>query len=395
MVQKAVLVLADGSYFVGEAMGSQGSTTGEICFNTSMTGYQEILTDPSYSGQIVVMTYPEIGNYGVNPDDAESEKVQVAGFVVKNLCEHPSNWRLAINNGDSKSAVTLDKYLSDSGIPGLKGIDTRKLVRILREKGAQMGIIETGNYNINEVIARAEKLPSMAGQDLASKVTTNRQYDWVDSEHPINFNPMLPLDVKPLIAAFDFGIKSNILRKFKTLGAELRVVPADTTFEEIESLNPDGILLSNGPGDPEPVTYAQQTIKQLVNVYPVFGICLGHQLLCLALGGKTYKLKFGHRGANHPIKHLPTGTVAITSQNHGFAVRADSLNPAEVEITHINLNDNTVAGIRHRTLPLFSVQYHPEASPGPRDSQELFIDFIKSAGKFRQSKQTSIGAKTK
>jgi len=360
MIRKAVLVLADGSYFEGEAFGKAGSTGGEICFNTSMTGYQEILTDPSYSGQIVVMTYPEIGNYGINLEDIESKSVQVAGFVVKNLCENPSNWRCVKRDDGTEAVVTLGNYLNDNGIPALKGIDTRKLVRILRENGAQMGIIETGDYNIDDVISRAKKLPEMTGQDLAQKVTTREQYEWEEYEHPINFNPLIPLDGKPLIVVIDFGVKRNILRKLKTLGAKVKVVPANTTFVEIESWNPDGILLSNGPGDPEPVSYAQATIKKLASVYPIFGICLGHQLLCLALGGKTYKLKFGHRGANHPIKHLPSGTVAITSQNHGFAVVAKSLNPDEIEITHINLNDNTVAGIRHKTLPLFSVQYLSE-----------------------------------
>jgi carbamoyl-phosphate synthase small subunit len=381
--KKAILALEDGSYFEGIAFGAITESQGEVCFNTSMTGYQEILTDPSYSGQIVTMTYPEIGNYGVQDEDTESGKVQAAGFIVKNCCEHPSNWRSGSYQTEAPTESTLDDYLKRNGIPGLKGIDTRKLVRILRDKGSQNGILVTGDYELEDVLTRAKKVPSMTGQDLASKVTIDSPYNWDGIEHPVLFEAPNAAKTPFHVVTMDFGLKHNILRKLQSRGAKVTVVPSNTSSEDILKLKPDGVMLSNGPGDPEPVGYAIKTIQELVGQVPIFGICLGHQLLSIALGAKTYKLKFGHRGANHPIKNLQTGEVAITSQNHGFAVDADSVNTEEVEITHINLNDQTVAGIRHKVHPAFSVQYHPEASPGPQDSNDLFESFVKSAQQFQ------------
>ncbi|MBF0429898.1 MAG: glutamine-hydrolyzing carbamoyl-phosphate synthase small subunit [Fibrobacteria bacterium] len=377
---KAILALEDGTVFEGLSFGADNTCEGEVCFNTSMTGYQEILTDPSYSGQIVAMTYPEIGNYGVNITDIESNAIQASGFIVKNCSEWPSNYR----NGqgyDKENILTLSEYLRQNNIPGIKNIDTRKLVRILREKGALTGILATGTYNKEEIIQRAQKVPQMTGQDLATTVTTKEQYNWTEDEYDLCFKKLESMDVdskKPLIVTIDFGVKLNIMRKLHSLGATLITVPSTTSAKDIMALKPDGVMLSNGPGDPEPIKYAQETIVELIGKVPIFGICLGHQLLSLALGAKTFKLKFGHRGANHPIKNLETGEVAITSQNHGFAVDPGSIDTSILKITHINLNDNTVAGIRHKTLPVFSVQYHPEASPGPRDSEYLFVQFMKN-----------------
>ncbi len=386
MGEKALLALADGTYFEGKAFGYIGRAEGEVCFNTSMTGYQEILTDPSYSGQMVCMTYPEIGNYGVNPEDVESKKIHATGFIVKNACKTPSNYRNGIM-ADSKP-MTISDYLKREKIPGIEGIDTRKLVRVLRDKGSQPGILISGDYDKEKILAEVSKVPNMNGQNLAFKVTTDAQFDYSESESDIAFTPLNPLTEGARIAVMDFGAKNNILRKLTSLGAHCHVFPASASAEEIKAFNPDGVMLSNGPGDPEPCTQAIETIQELLPLYPIFGICLGHQLLSLALGGKTYKLKFGHRGANHPIKHLPTGTVAITSQNHGFAVSAESLEGKDVEITHINLNDNTVAGIKHKKYPAFSVQYHPEASPGPRDAENLFKEFIANVNEYMKQRET-------
>jgi len=381
---KAILALEDGSYFEGESFGAErdlasGAGGGEVCFNTSMTGYQEILTDPSYSGQIVALTYPEIGNYGINPEDVESKKIQVAGLVVRNCCEYPSNWRS--EDGKGKGPWPLGEYLKRSGIPGIQGVDTRRLTRILRDKGAQNGVIVTGDYDLNAVLARAKGVPSLSETDYVKMVTISGNEKWGEAEHALSFRPIPDNNPRYKIAAIDYGIKYNILRKLRTLGAEVVRVPAAATAEEVLALNPDGIFLSNGPGDPAQLDYAVDTIKSLLGVKPIFGICLGHQLLARSLGGKTFKLKFGHRGANHPVKDLRTGKVEITSQNHGFAVDPGSLDESQVEVTHINLNDRTVAGLSHRGLSAYSVQYHPEASPGPKDSHYLFEEFFEQIRK--------------
>jgi carbamoyl-phosphate synthase small subunit len=374
---KAILALEDGNYFEGESFGAERdfaatspNGVGEVCFNTSMTGYQEILTDPSYAGQIVTLTYPEIGNYGVNPEDVESKKIQAAGLVCKNVCEYPSNWR------GGAQPMTLSQYLKQAGIPGIMGIDTRRLVRILREKGAKNGIIVTGDYDLNAVLAKAKAVPSISDTDYVRQVTIAGREGWKGGEHVISYRPILDREERYTIAALDYGIKHNILRKLATQGAKVIRFPADAKAEDVLACNPDGVFLSNGPGDPALLDYAVDTIKGLLGKKPIFGICLGHQLLARALGGETFKLKFGHRGANHPVKDLRTGKVEITSQNHGFAVDPKSLDPRNVEVTHLNLNDNTVAGLRHKTLSAYSVQYHPEASPGPKDSHYLFEEFI-------------------
>ncbi len=369
---KAVLMLEDGTFFEGIGFGAQTHCQGEVCFNTSMTGYQEILTDPSYAGQIVTLTYPEIGNYGINLDDVESKGIQVRGLVVKNCCENPSNWR---GKSDGNRLQTLSQYLQHNNIPGIQGIDTRKLVRILREKGAMNGIIVVGEYDLTELRERVKKVPSLDETDFVAEVSVENQSDWEQIEHELCFRPMEDNGRELLIAAIDFGAKYNILRKLRSLGARVVRFPATATAADIKALNPDGVFLSNGPGDPAVLDYAVNTARDLFGYRPMFGICLGHQIIARALGGKTYKLKFGHRGANHPVQDLRTGKVEITSQNHGFAVDPDSLDKKTVEITHINLNDKTVAGLRHREFPVFSVQYHPEASPGPKDSHYLFEEF--------------------
>ena len=366
---KAVLALADGKFFVGKALGAVGEVTGEVVFNTSMTGYQEILTDPSYHGEIVTMTYPQIGNYGVNSEDVESRQPFLSGFVVKEACPFPSNFR---------SEMSLDEYLKKNNIIGIEGIDTRALVRHIRTAGAQTGIISSVDTDPVSLIAKAKAAPSIVGRDLVKEVTCAEPYSHTEEVWQLGegYKDSSGTDKPYKVVAYDFGIKRNILRNLTSAGCDVTVVPATTSPAEILKMNPDGVFLSNGPGDPEPLVYAQENIRQLLGQVPVFGICLGHQLLSIALGAKTYKLKFGHRGGNQPVLDHKRGQVEITSQNHGFAVDATSLNQDDVQVTHINLNDNTVEGIQHKSIPAFSVQYHPEASPGPHDAKYLFDRFI-------------------
>ncbi|HTX17636.1 MAG TPA: glutamine-hydrolyzing carbamoyl-phosphate synthase small subunit [Bacteroidota bacterium] len=369
----AKLALENGTVFTGVNFGAEGEITGEVVFNTSMTGYQEILTDPSYAGQIVTMTYPLIGNYGVNGDDIESSKPQVAGFIVREYFDVYSNWRAASSLGD---------WLKKHNIVAIQGIDTRMLTKMLRTLGALRGVLSTTDLDDASLVKKAKSSPEMTGLDLAKKVTCPAAYSWDEVDRtPYALPAKLPGARRNgdrfRVVVFDYGVKRNILRRLASYGCDLRVVPASFTAEEVLAMNPDGIFLSNGPGDPDAVKYAILNLKKLVGKKPIFGICLGHQLLALALGGKTYKLKFGHRGANHPVKNLGTQEIEITSQNHGFAVDWASMDPSKVELTHINLNDQTVEGFRHRELPLFCVQYHPEASPGPHDSDYLFANFIR------------------
>lgn len=356
---KAILALADGTVFEGDGFGSAGETLGEVVFNTSMTGYQEVLTDPSYKGQIVTMTYPLIGNYGCNEADVESTGPQVEGFVVREYSAYHSNWR---------SEWSLDTYLADHGIIGIQGIDTRALTRRLRVHGVMNGCLSTEDLDVESLVAKAKAWRGLVGWDLVKRVTCPSPYAWQSEGERRS-------EANYRVVALDFGIKYNILRQLTAHGCEVQVVPAETPVAEILASEPDGVFLSNGPGDPMPVDYAIRTIRELIGKKPMFGICLGHQLLGLALGGKTFKLKFGHRGANQPVKHFETDRVEITSQNHGFCVDIDSL-PNSVEITHINLNDDTLEGIQHREYPVFSVQYHPEAAPGPHDASYLFSRFI-------------------
>jgi len=355
--KKAILILEDGRAFRGESFGAEGLSFGEIVFNTSMTGYQEILTDPSYSGQIVCMTYPLIGNYGVNEEDVESRRPWIEGFVVREASRVASNWR---------STETLDSYLKRHKIVGIERIDTRSLVRHIRDKGAMRAAISTTNLNEKTLLEKVRISPEMKNRELASKVTTGEVFEY-ESESAQKFH----------VVCFDFGVKTNSLREFARVGCRITVVPSDASAAEVLKLKPDGIFLSNGPGDPSAMKKVIAEIEKLTleNV-PMFGICLGHQILGQVFGGSTYKLKFGHRGGNQPIKDLTTGRIEIAAHNHGFAVAKENL-PAEVEITHLNLNDDTVAGLRHKTLPVFSVQYHPESAPGPHDSEYLFQRFIK------------------
>ena len=364
---KAVLLLEDGTVFEGTSFGAKDQKCGEVVFNTSMTGYQEILTDPSYNEQIITMTYPLIGNCGTNQTDWESPKIFASGFIVRDNCTYPSNWR---------NENPLRDYLKSNNVIGLEGVDTRKLVKHIRTQGAMKGIISSTELNINKLKKKLQNYPGLVGRDIVKDVTAEKQYAWDESVIDVlNGNKQKP-EKKYKVIAFDFGIKHNILRLLCSYGCDVKVVPASASPDEVISQKPDGVFLSNGPGDPAPVKYAVETVKNLLGKVPVFGICLGHQILALALGGKTYKLKFGHRGANHPVKNLKTGKIEITSQNHGFCVDMDSLKNKNVELTHVNLNDNTVEGIRCKKLAAFSVQYHPEASPGPHDSAYLFSDFI-------------------
>ena len=353
----AKLILEDGTSYEGESFGATADTIGEVVFNTSLTGYQEIATDPSYRFQIVVMTYPHIGNYGVENVVEQSEAPQVAGFVVRDAIDEPSNAHAQMSLGD---------YFTRTGITAISGVDTRALTRKIRNEGAMRGMITTNEHrSVDSIVAELRQSPSMSGLDLVQRVTALRPYPFEEEMGEARYK----------VAVYDFGVKRDILRQLAKQGCDVTVYPATTHADEILSRRPDGVLLSNGPGDPEPVTYAQENIRHLVGKVPLFGICLGHQLLGLALGGRTYKLKFGHRGGNHPVKDLRSGRVEITAQNHGFSVDPDSLSENDVEYTHINLNDQTLEGFRHRREPILAVQYHPEAAPGPHDSFYLFTDF--------------------
>ena len=364
---EAILALEDGRLFRGKGYGARAERGGEVVFNTSITGYQEIFTDPSYAGQLVCLTYPHIGNVGTNPLDNEAARPYIEGLIVRDFSEVASNWR---------SQQTTASFLAAHGVPVISHIDTRALVLHLRRQGAMRAVLSTASLDSEVLVARARALPEMVGLDLARTVTTAKSYGW--SEPSIELARLSSAEKPGVhhVVAYDFGIKQNILRRLVDVGCRVTVVPGGTSAEDALALKPDGVFLSNGPGDPEPCTYAIEAVRKLAGRVPVFGICLGHQIMGLALGGKTFKLKFGHHGGNHPVKNLQTGRVEITAQNHGFCVDPDSLNAKEVELTHVNLNDQTLEGLRHRALPLFSVQYHPEASPGPHDSHYLFEQFV-------------------
>ncbi|MGE0823901.1 MAG: glutamine-hydrolyzing carbamoyl-phosphate synthase small subunit [Candidatus Binatia bacterium] len=384
---KAMLALADGTVFVGTAFGAEGETSGEVVFNTSLTGYQEILTDPSYKGQLVTMTYTEIGNVGVNREDVESRQPFVEGFIVKEYWERESNWR---------AQQSLGQYLREHRIVGIQGIDTRALVRRLRDVGAQQGVISTIDLDAQRLVAKAQAAPSLVGRDLVKEVTCPEPYDWDQGrwelgkgyrEKGATFHVLRSRSEGEtpnsgfrtpdfFVVAYDFGVKYNILRNLVDAGCRVRVVPAHTPAVEVLAMKPDGVFLSNGPGDPDAVSYGKDNVAALVGKVPMFGICLGHQIMGLALGGSTYKLKFGHRGGNHPVMDLQTRKVEITCQNHGFCVDVDSLQ-GKAKVTHLNLNDRTVEGLTHTQYPLFSVQYHPESSPGPHDANYLFARFTR------------------
>jgi carbamoyl-phosphate synthase small subunit len=376
---KALLALADGTVYPGWSFGAAGETVGEVVFNTSMMGYQEVLSDPSYKGQIVAMTYPEIGNYGVNEEDFESSRIHVEGFIVKEAWETPSNWR---------ATHSLHDFLKAQGIVGIQGLDTRAITKRLREQGAMMGAISSVEPNRDNLVHQARTAPPIEGRDLVREVTCEAPYHWEIADWTIAEGyrrPQRPGRYR--IVAYDYGIKYNILRLLTAVGCDVTVVPAGTSAAEVLAMDPQGLLLSNGPGDPQGVPYAVEAVRQLLGKVPTFGICLGNQIVGLALGGDTAKLKFGHHGGNQPVKDLSTGKVEITAQNHNFVVDPASLNRSEhgdaIEITHMNLNDNTLEGIRHREYPLFTVQYHPEASPGPHDAAHLFGRFIEMMEKER------------
>jgi carbamoyl-phosphate synthase small subunit len=369
---QAVLALEDGRLFRGKAFGAEVERVGEVVFNTSMTGYQEIFTDPSYAGQIVVLTTPHVGNYGTSPSDAESSRPFIEGLVVREFSPISSNWR---------STEVADEYLERSGVPVIAEIDTRAVVRHLRANGVMRGVISTAVEDTDRLVALARAHKKMDGTDLASVVTTKQSYSW-DAAEPKNEtgDKLLPVGSEAgdtlHVVAYDFGIKQNILRMLTRENCRVTVVPAKTSAKDVLAMEPDGVFFSNGPGDPEPLEYAIENVRAIQGKKPMFGICLGHQIFGIALGGKTYKLKYGHHGGNHPIKNLETGKVEITAQNHNFNVDPESL-PEDVAVTHVNLNDHTLAGLKHKTDPMFSVQYHPEASPGPHDSHYLFQDFRK------------------
>lgn len=390
MRKPALLALEDGTVFEGTSFGAEGENSGEVVFNTGMTGYQEVLTDPSYRGQIVTMTYTQVGNYGVNLADVESWRPWVEGFVVREACEIPSNWR---------STQSLGDYLRENNILGIEGIDTRMLTKHLRTHGAKVGVLSTVDLVPDSLVEKARRAPKIVNIDLAQDVTCERVREW-GKEGYREFRPEAPRlalgmsrdheqrtwshdEVRPRVVVIDLGVKQNILRQLYSHGFQVIVAPAKTSASEILDLEPDGVVVSNGPGDPDPITYAIQATRELAGKVPLFGICFGQQILALALGGRTYKLKFGHRGVNHPVMNLKTGSVEITTQNHGFCVDLDSLKDTGMEQTHTNLNDNTLEGMRHRELPIFSVQYHPEAGPGPHDSRYLFDEFRADINAFR------------
>ncbi len=365
---ETILALEDGRYFRGRGVGARAESSGEVVFNTGLTGYQEIFTDPSYSGQIVALTYPHIGNYGANAEDSESTKPYIEGLIVREFSQVASNWR-----ADERA----DDFLAKRGIPIIAEIDTRALVRHIREQGSLRGVISSLESEPRKLVEKARRIPKMAGQDLATGVSTAQAYEWTDGVEPCSPSEILTPETpgRRHVAAYDFGIKRNILRQLVAFGARVTVVPAGTSADDVLALQPDGVFVSNGPGDPEPLRGPTAEIRRLVGRVPIFGICLGLQVLGQALGGKTYKLKFGHHGCNHPVLNTLTNKVEITSQNHGFALDPDSLDAAEIELTHVNLNDRTVEGFRSRKDPLFCVQYHPEAAPGPHDSRYLFAEF--------------------